>query len=127
MSGVKVRVVVEPGDKKATLRLTHTSAEEGQEPEVVELLVGKTPAEVVHDLELQLGGKLEMQITEVVELVYDPQQMCVTEKKEEGTAQKTEPKSKGAHASGAKESSGEAQEGYTTGRSAPTSRSTTHK
>lgn len=119
MSGIKVTVTVEPaGDKKATLKLTHTESEEGAEPDVREVTVGKTPVAVESVFELQANGKVEIEVTEVVELVYDPAQMTVTEKERPVEPMKAEAKEASARSApkSAKEESGASSANHETAK-----------
>jgi hypothetical protein len=79
--GVKVKLLIEPeSDKKAVVRVTHKSAEEGKEPEIAEYSVGATPVVGGADYALQLGGEVSVQVTKVVELEYDKDQAALVEK-----------------------------------------------
>lgn len=109
MSGIKVKVSVEPGDAIADLKATLQPGDGPAEDRVI--AVGGAHKEAVEEYELELGSTLTIVVEKLQRMEYDASQMMNVVKDVEPPA-KSGPKSKGAHESGAKESSHEKEEAH---------------
>jgi bifunctional DNA-binding transcriptional regulator/antitoxin component of YhaV-PrlF toxin-antitoxin module len=112
--GIKVKVVVDPGDAKAELKVKSA-------PDVEEEAVSTSGAPAEREYELDLGDKLEVTVDKIWIAKYDPDQLRSThvERTEEDLKKEKEEKEKAAREAKEKEREAAA-------KSAPKSGGTSH-
>jgi hypothetical protein len=110
---IKLTITAEPtGSEKATLKMTTTGGgEERQEQTVRESTAGTTAAVSSEVFEMEEGGKLEIEVTKVIELKYDKDQATMVEVPEAETKARKEKEKAEKEAREKKEGAGAAAHG----------------
>lgn len=88
MAGVKVKLVVEPGDSAADLKLRYKPGDGPEEERLVS--VGTAMKEMQEEYDLELGSTLVIAVEEVRRIKYDPEQFMNVEMTGEETKKEEE-------------------------------------